>query len=519
MNKLIAFLTAMTCIVSCGSLCPVSAKAMESIGFVDYQEQLDAKNTEHPFLDSGYESVEENRFKFYVYDDYAYIVDYNEYTAEEVVIPAEIEGVEVVGIEYAIFGSCTNLKKVTIPDTLKYFNGFNVQADNLEEIVISETNPYFTFYDGMLYSKDMKSLIFCPIQNATEELKISEKTEVILDYAFIGCNNLKKAIIPENIKHINNAAFIICENLESVELPESITKIAMDTFYLCKSLKEVKFNGVIEKIGMGAFNGCTALAEFEIPDTVDYIGADAFADSGCIVNKNGIYYVDNWVVGSDDNIVNAVVEDETIGIAEMSFMIREKIETLEIPESVKYVGTPLFTRTNKPSVVKYSSPYIAEKTFSGAKGTSDFYIYDKNCDIFDSEKTIPAQYRIKEDMLNVDPDTGWVEIPAITSTKTATEDDGYTYYDVTIHGYAGSTAQAYAEKYNRKFEVIEEVAQPVKGDANGDGEFTIADAVVIQQFILGNSTAEIQDIDSVDLCKDGKIDVFDLCLIRQELVK
>ena len=27
---------------------------------------------------------------------------------------------------------------------------------------------------------------------------------------------------------------------------------------------------------------------------------------------------------------------------------------------------------------------------------------------------------------------------------------------VVIHGYAGSTAQAYAEKYNRKFEVIEE---------------------------------------------------------------
>ena len=58
----------------------------------------------------------------------------------------------------------------------------------------------------------------------------------------------------------------------------------------------------------------------------------------------------------------------------------------------------------------------------------------------------------------------------------------------TIYGYKDSTAQAYAEKYGYKFAEIGEqptTSTPSKaelfGDANGDGEISLSDAVFIMQ--------------------------------------
>ena len=57
-----------------------------------------------------------------------------------------------------------------------------------------------------------------------------------------------------------------------------------------------------------------------------------------------------------------------------------------------------------------------------------------------------------------------------------------------IHGYAGSTAEAYTAKYGRKFELIsgEPPIKPVEndilyGDANCDGKINLADVVLIMQ--------------------------------------
>lgn len=55
----------------------------------------------------------------------------------------------------------------------------------------------------------------------------------------------------------------------------------------------------------------------------------------------------------------------------------------------------------------------------------------------------------------------------------------------------------------------------VKGDANGDGEFGIADVITVQNWLLGKNN--LINIENADLCKDGNIDVYDFCLLRKEL--
>ena len=61
-------------------------------------------------------------------------------------------------------------------------------------------------------------------------------------------------------------------------------------------------------------------------------------------------------------------------------------------------------------------------------------------------------------------------------------------------------------------------AAAVIGDVNKDGSFTIADAVMLQQWLLNVPDATLTDWKSADLCDDGIIDVFDFCEMRELLV-
>jgi hypothetical protein len=59
----------------------------------------------------------------------------------------------------------------------------------------------------------------------------------------------------------------------------------------------------------------------------------------------------------------------------------------------------------------------------------------------------------------------------------------------------------------------------VIGDVNADGEFNDADLVLFQKWLLASPDATLKNWQNADLCKDGRLDVFDLCLMRSELIR
>ena len=65
-----------------------------------------------------------------------------------------------------------------------------------------------------------------------------------------------------------------------------------------------------------------------------------------------------------------------------------------------------------------------------------------------------------------------------------------------------------------------EVAPSFKmGDINSDGKFTISDVVIFQRWLLSASSNAISNWQAADYYKDGKLDVFDLCLMKKALLK
>ncbi|WP_024861935.1 dockerin type I domain-containing protein [Ruminococcus flavefaciens] len=79
------------------------------------------------------------------------------------------------------------------------------------------------------------------------------------------------------------------------------------------------------------------------------------------------------------------------------------------------------------------------------------------------------------------------------------------------------------------FEVISESSNSVElacrmkwnpsGDANGDGSVSVADIVTMQKWLLGSASVKLSDLKAVDFCRDNKLDIFDLVLMRKALLR
>ena len=118
---------------------------------------------------------------------------------------------------------------------------------------------------------------------------------------------------------------------------------------------------------------------------------------------------------------------------------------------------------------------------------------------------------------------GWNSFYSCESLTSITfENPECTIYDssstisntATIYGYAGSTAQAYAEKYDREFIALSNETNILLGDVNGDGTISIDDAqLVLLEYVnlmAGlDSTLTEQQMLAADINGDQTISVDD----------
>lgn len=114
------------------------------------------------------------------------------------------------------------IKKIILPASIKSIKWGFYRCDNFTAFEVNPENTSFCSVDGVLYSKDKKTLIIYPIAHGKE-------------YDVI-----------EGVKKINNKAFR-SSIIEKVRLPESLEYIGANAFHDCKNLKELNIpDGIIE---------------------------------------------------------------------------------------------------------------------------------------------------------------------------------------------------------------------------------------------------------------------------------
>lgn len=93
---------------------------------------------------------------------------------------------------------------------------------------------------------------------------------------------------------------------------------------------------------------------------------------------------------------------------------------------------------------------------------------------------------------------------SITVVPTYTE-KGYVLHKCSVCG------NSYKDNYTDKL-------VKVQGDANTDGKFDVADVILLQKWLLAVPDTKLADWKAADLCEDGRLDVFDLCMMKRMLV-
>ena len=159
---------------------------------------------------------------------------------EEVIIPSTYKGKLVTEIAQNGFCDAPNLKKVTLPDTIKSIN-----------------------YYGFCRCKQLDSINF------------PNGLKYIGQNAFQGCK-LKDVVLPSSVEKIESHAFLWSYEIESVTIPGAgNTTIGDRAFAGCPSLISVVLGDGVEKIESEAFSG-HHMTTLVIGKNVKDIGTSAF---------------------------------------------------------------------------------------------------------------------------------------------------------------------------------------------------------------------------------------------------
>ena len=120
-------------------------------------------------------------------------------------------------IDATAFGHCENLKSIFIPKSVTtiWLRAF-YNCQNLTDIYVHGDNENYKSVDGVLYTKDGKTLIAYPAGKTESEFTVCSGVNTIESYAFYACYNLEKITIPTSVKEIGGYAFYGCSSLTDV---------------------------------------------------------------------------------------------------------------------------------------------------------------------------------------------------------------------------------------------------------------------------------------------------------------
>ena len=285
----------------------------------------------------------------------------------------------VASIGNDTFYGCTNLTDVTIPNGVTNVgaNAFNcirlarvvigsgvanigerafAGCRVLKAFVVDDNNPRYKSVNGLLLSKDGKTLV-CGVSG---DVVIPDSVTRIGENAFYWNDGLTSVIIPNSVKHIGESAFLGCYRLASVTIPEGVTSISDGAFLNCGTLTNVVLPTSLTSIGRSAFNNCDRLTSVAIPEGVTNIGELAFAyckriakvtipDSVTSIGRGAFRCsgLKEFEVGAGNLTYKSASEMLLTKDGKVLVAVLWGRESVDIPQGVRHIGNSAFSDCNE----------------------------------------------------------------------------------------------------------------------------------------------------------------------------
>ena len=273
------------------------------------------------------------------------------------------------------FNACYTLASVSLPASLASIDGSSFMGCSaLCEIVVDSDNPHYSSIDGILYDKDIETIVLCP--GARNSIDLPSTVTTIGQGAFSNCSNLTSVTMPSittigesafsncynlvtvympAVETIGNWAFNYCFKLLMVSLPESLTSVGINPFADCEALVEImvdndnpcftSIDGVLYDKDMETLICCPAgKTAIDMPATVTVI--DTLAFGGCTL-LTSVDMPAVTTIGSSAffncNSLLTVSMPEVVTIDDYAFSACQNLTSVDLPASVKSIGYSAFS--------------------------------------------------------------------------------------------------------------------------------------------------------------------------------
>lgn len=451
-------LTAMSPGMTMVTLKPAGKPEMKCLVYVTANPTAYVGNIFYDFSSDKYATVVDitgkNGFVSYTGDRYDYSGIVN--------IPATVtyagKQYAVEGINANAFKNVKHLQKIIVPASVTTIgvSAFE-KAENLQRAEFAADSKLTSLKSRAFYSAKKLDNVVLPnslftIEDATfqhcealKDITLPNKLTTMGEYAFANCDVLEKIELPATLSAMQNFCFAFNPRLNNIVVPVSMQGIGQNCFKDCKAMTDIQFkNTKVMTVGENAFSGCTALKNTDV-DKLDAWVMTNFSND----MANPLYFSKS-LSSNGAELTQVVIPNTAQYINQYAFVNCEKMTSCEIPASVSTVSDNIFLGCSNLTSVKCIG-------------------------------SVPADFIGTRDLS---------EMSAV-------------FTKATLYVPEGSDAAYKADSYWKHYTTISTFAL-LKGDVNGDGIVSMADANMIMNAALGNKPAGFNE-SAADLDGDGII--------------
>lgn len=252
----------------------------------------------------------------------------------------------VAAIGEGAFLNCNELVSLLLPASLSSFDPAMLGCKKLTDLTVSEKNPNFSSFGGVLFSKDKTTLVYYLPTRENTEYTVPDGTKEIADKAFSENVSLTKVTLPASLERVGANAFSNCMSLETVSFAaESKQLVIDDRAFNNTAVSSVSLPAGVSALGDEVFtNSALAEIEFAANSSLTALGNNVFSNTD-LVNVTlpaGLRVLGNSVFRNCTLLESAVLPEGLTTMGDATFYGCSALTSVSLPSTLHTMGTETF---------------------------------------------------------------------------------------------------------------------------------------------------------------------------------